>query len=46
MTEIRTFKRIGATVREEACDLVEAKLPEPLRKLLERLVRAGQSSIR
>ena len=37
MTANRTLKRIGGTLRDESRDIVEAKLPDRLRKLLQRL---------
>lgn len=42
MGENRDLKRIGGKLREESRDIVEAKLPERLRVLLERLARIHQ----
>jgi hypothetical protein len=40
--ENRTLKRIGGNLREESRDIVEARLPERLRALLERLACAEE----
>ena len=37
MGENRTLKRIGGKLREESRDIVDARLPEKLRLLLDRL---------
>ena len=37
MGENRTLKKIGGKIREESRDIVEARLPERLRLLLDRL---------
>lgn len=37
MTENEIFKRIGDKLRADSRDIVEARLPERLRALLERL---------
>ncbi len=37
MGENRTLKKIGGKIREESRDIVEARLPERLRALLDRL---------
>lgn len=39
MTQNRIFKRIGGKFRADSRDIVEAKLPERLRALLDRLAR-------
>lgn len=39
MGEHRNLKRIGKKLREDSRDIVEARLPERLRVLLERLAR-------
>lgn len=38
----RTLKRIGGKLREESRGIVEAKLPERLRVLVDRLVRVEE----
>jgi hypothetical protein len=42
MSENRTLKRIGRKLRDESRDIVEARLPERLRALLDRLAGAQQ----
>jgi hypothetical protein len=37
MNEHRTLKRLGRKLREESRDIVEARVPERLRALLDRL---------
>ena len=37
MGENRTLKKLGGRLREESRDIVEAQLPERLRKLVDRL---------
>ena len=43
MAENRTLKKIGGKIREESRDIVEARLPERLRALLDRLARIEQN---
>ena len=42
MGENRTLKKIGGKIREESRDIVEARLPERLRALLDRLAYVEQ----
>lgn len=42
MGENPTLKRIGRKLREESRDIVEARLPERLRALIERLAYVEQ----
>ena len=42
MGENRTLKKIGGKIREESRDIVEARLPERLRALLDRLACVEQ----
>jgi hypothetical protein len=39
MADTRIFRRIGGKLRDESHDIVEARLPERLRALLDRLAR-------
>ncbi len=42
VSEHRTLKRIGGKLRDETRDIVEERLPERLRDLLERLTGTDQ----
>ena len=43
MAENRTLKKIGGKIREESRDIVEARLPERLRALVDRLAQVEQN---
>ena len=37
MSDTQIFKRIGSKLRQDSCDILESRLPERLRELLDRM---------